>query len=142
MAPFKQQKDERHLIDWLIAGLGILLAVLLFFFVRQYRTLQREKIISARESWITNALKNHHTTNDTDVISSWMTFDYVNQLFNLPSGYLKTQISISESAYPNLTINKFSKDIRQTASSTLAAVRNAVQEYLANQSSTVNTSST
>jgi hypothetical protein len=140
--PPKKPEDERRLIDWFIAGFGVLLAVLLFFFVRQYQVLRREKIISARESWITNALKNHHGTNDTDLISSWMTFGYVNHLFNLPADYLKTQVSVADPTYPNLTINKFSREAQRNASSVVFEIQNAVRQYLANQSSTVNTSST
>ena len=124
--------NERRLIDWLIAALGILLAILLFFLVRQYQTLRRESIISARESWLTNALKNHPhlTASDASIIHSWMTFDYLNKLFNLPPEYLKTQLSVSDPAYPKLTISKFAKDIRQPASSTLAEVQNAMRQYL------------
>jgi hypothetical protein len=126
--------NERRLIDWLIAALGILLAILLFLLVRQYQVLRREQIISARESFLTNAIKNHPhlTLSDVSAIHSWMTFDYLNKLFNLPPEYLKTQLSISDPAYPKMTINKFAKDVGQPASSTLVDVQNAMRQYLTN----------
>jgi hypothetical protein len=126
--------NERRLIDWIIAALGIILAVLLFLLVRQYQTLRRESIISARESWLTNALKNHPhlTASDASVIRTWMTFDYLNKLFILPPEYLKAQLSITDPAYPKLTVGKFAKDINQSASSTLTEVQNAVGQYLTN----------
>ncbi len=140
MIPQKPE-NERHLIDWLIAALGVVLAVLLFFFVRQYQVLRREEIISARESWIADVLKNHHSISDVSIISPWMTFDYVDKLFNLPPAYLKSQLSVADPAYPNLTLGKFSKGIGQDVSSTVEEIRNAVQNYLATQPP-ANTSST
>jgi hypothetical protein len=139
----KKPNNERRFIDWIIAALGILLAILLFFLVRQYQTLRRGEIVSARESWLMNALKDHHhlTASDTDVIRSWMTFDYLNTLFDLSPGYLKNQLSISDPAYPKLTIGKFAKDIKQPASSTLMEVQSAVRQYLENLAP-ANTSST
>jgi hypothetical protein len=135
--------NERHFIDWLIAALGVLLAILLFFLVRQYQILRRESIISARESWLMNALKNHPhlMANDTGAIRSWMTFDYLNKLFNLPPDYLKTQLSVTNPAYPRLTIGTFAKDVGQPASSTLTKIQNDVRQYLANPLP-ANTSST
>jgi hypothetical protein len=132
MASPQQPTGEKHFIGWVIAGLGIVLVVLFFFLNRQYQTLRREQIVSARRSWIMNAIKNHPhlTASDAGIIRSWMTFDYLNSSFNLPATYLKTQLSISDPTYPKLTIGKFAKDTNQSASSTLGAVQNAVRQYL------------
>lgn len=143
MTSSQKPNDKRRFIDWLIAALGVVLAVLLFFLVRQYQILRRESIISARESWLMNALKNHPhlTASDVSFISSWMTFDYLNKLFNLPPEYLKIQLSISDPAYPKLIIGNFAKDAHRTASGTLEEVQNAVRQYLTNPLP-ANTSST
>jgi hypothetical protein len=143
MAPSEKPNQERRFVYWLIAGFGIVLAVLLFFFVKQYQVLRHEAIISARESWLMNAIKNHPhlTANDAGVVRSWMTFDYLNKLFNLSPTYLKIQLSISDPTYPKLTINKFAKDINRSVSETLTVVQNAVRQYLANPIP-INTSST
>jgi len=139
-------KNERRLIDWLIAFFCIALAVLLFFFVRQYQTLRRESLISARELSLMAAIKDHAhpTVSDVSAIRSWMTFDYINKLFTLPPDYLKSQLNISNSAYPKLTIGAFNKGIHANASSTLANVQDAIRQYLTNTAptSTANASST
>ncbi len=139
----EKPNGERRFLDWLIAGLGIVLAILLFFLVRQYQVLRREAILNARESWLMNAIKNHPhlTADDVSVVSAWMTFDYVNTLFNLPPDYLKAQLSVLDAAYPKLTINKFANESRASASSMLAAVQAAIRQYLA-QPVFQNTSST
>jgi len=133
MNPPQGTEKERHLIDYLIAILGILLAILLFFLVRQYEILRREQIIGARESWIMAALKNHQNPviNEVADIRAWMTFDYLNKRFDLPPDYLRDRLSISDPAYPRLTIGKFAKDLKQSASSTLTEVQNVLQQDLA-----------
>jgi len=143
MTPPQRPNGEKRLIDWLIALLGIVFAVLLFFLVRQYEILRREAVVNARESWLANAFKNHPhlTASDTNVIRSWMTFDYLNKLFDLPPEYLQTELPVPDSAYPKLTISKFAKDTHQAASSTLQEVQNVIQQYLASPVP-ANTSST
>lgn len=132
MDPVQKPKNERRLIDWLIAFFCVALAILLFFFAHQYQTLRRESLISARESWLTNALKNHEhvTANDASAIREWMTFDYINKLFGLPPAYLKDQLSISSPSYPKLTLGAYAKGTHANASSTLAGVQDAVRQYL------------
>jgi hypothetical protein len=128
----QKPKNERHLIDWVVASLGVILAVLLFFFVRQYRTLQREEFIATHRA-MTSALRNHPllVANDADTIRSWMTFDYLNGFFKMPPDYLKNQLSISDPAYPKMTINKLAKDTHQNPSSTLVEVQNTVRQFFA-----------
>jgi hypothetical protein len=140
----QKPNNERHLIDWIVATLGVVLAILLFFFVWQYRTLQREEFITTHQA-MTNALRNHPRliVNDVDTIRSWMTFDYLNGFFHMPPDYLKDQLSISDPAYPKMTINKFAKDIHQNPSSTLIEVQNTVRQFFASSSAPeANTSST
>jgi hypothetical protein len=137
MTSSQKPDGERRLIDWIIAALGIILAVLLFLLVREYQTLRHTSFINAinaRESSLTAALQDHHhlTPSDADVIRTWMTFDYLNKLFALPPDYLKTQLGVTDASYPKLTISKFARDIGQPASSTLMEVQNAVGQYLTN----------
>ena len=37
------------------------------------------------------------TINDVNRIQNWMTFDYINKVFKLPSDYLKNNLNISDS---------------------------------------------
>jgi hypothetical protein len=141
----QKPNNERHLVDWILAALGIILAILLFSLVRQYQTLRRENTPTLRQLWPINTPRNNVSRlapNNADFIRSWMTFDYVDKLFDLPPDYLKAKLSISDAAYPKITINKFAKDIRQNSSSTLVEVQNAVRQYSVSPAPVANVSST
>jgi len=40
-------------------------------------------------------------------IHTWMTFDYLNVVFKLPTDYLKNKLSITDPRYPNIIINRY-----------------------------------
>jgi hypothetical protein len=63
---------------------------------------------------------------DTELLRTWMTFDYVNQLFGLPQGYLKTVLNINDSHYPNISFSEYSESISTSSTSFLDAVRSAI----------------
>lgn len=123
--------EQRRLIDWIVAGLGVVLAVLLFFLVRQSEVLRRESMANAHLARIAAALRDPAAVaSGTAMIQSWMTFDYINRVFALPPDYLKTDLSVADARYPRLTVGEFAEDDRASASSTLINVQNAVRDYL------------
>jgi hypothetical protein len=132
MTPSGRPKNERDVIDWIVAGLGVVLAILLFFLFRQSEVLRRETIAKDRLARISASVQDQNAAmaESAGTIQSWMTFDYVNRIFALPPDYLKEKMSISDTRYPRLTIGEFSEDDRHGASSTLTDVRTAVRDYL------------
>jgi hypothetical protein len=122
-------------IKYAIIFLAIVMVVLFVFFVRQYIALRRANVVSARESWLSAAIKNHGpaTVNDVNFIRSWMTFDYINKLFNIPSDYLKTHFSIMDGRYPNLSISEYAGDGHLNKNAVTGEVINAIRDYLTNQ---------
>lgn len=48
-------------------------------------------------------------TQDLSYISAWMTFDYLNKVFNLPFSYLKDSLFIQDQKYPFITIKQYVK---------------------------------
>jgi hypothetical protein len=44
-----------------------------------------------------------------DSIQLWMTFDYINVVFKLPSGYMKDILGISDAQYPNIRLDTYSR---------------------------------
>src|SRR4051812_12432281 len=41
------------------------------------------------------------TAQDVQLIQPWMTFDYIDVVFNVPPDYLKTKLSITDPHYPH-----------------------------------------
>jgi hypothetical protein len=70
---------------------------------------------------------------DSDLIRSWMTFDYINQLFGLPANYLKTGLKISDSRYPNLALSEYSESLSTSSAAFLNTVRQAVLDSTTTQ---------
>ena len=63
-------------------------------------------------------------------ISSWMTFDYINKVFNLPPTYLKQTLQINNTKYPVLTIAQYAKKAKINLSLLIINIQNAVRIYL------------
>lgn len=64
-----------------------------------------------------------------DQIQNWMTFRYINMLFNLPSDYLRTNLNISNNHYPNLTISSWAAQAKVNSTDALAKTIAAVKAY-------------
>jgi len=52
----------------------------------------------------------------SDQIQAWMTFSYINYIFNLPPNYLLGALNIKDNRYPNLGINQYAKEKNLTTS--------------------------
>jgi hypothetical protein len=124
-----------RIVPWLkyiILGLAVLLAILVFFFVRNYFELRRSQIITGREFWTSAFIKSHGPLSAADVglISPWMTFDYINKTFLLPASYLQTSLSISDPHYPQVSLGGYAKSHHLDAATLTAQAQSAVRNYL------------
>ena len=120
-------------IEYAIIVLAIVLAVLVISFVLNYEKVHREALIEQRESWL-SMLVAHRGTPTADEISfvrSWMTFDYINRLFQIPPQYLEIQLSITDPGYPKITIEEYAEHIHTSAASVMSSVTTALQAYFA-----------
>lgn len=68
--------------------------------------------------------------NDINTVQSWMTFDYVNKVFKLPSDYLKNILGVSDSSYPYETIGHYARSKKEKFSVVLTQVQEALHNYL------------
>ena len=66
---------------------------------------------------------------EDDLVRSWMTFDYINQLFGLPQNYLKSALFISDTRYPKLSLSEFEESVSTTSVALLQNVREAISSY-------------
>jgi len=111
--------------------LGVILVVLAVLLYLQYRTLRHEQFLSARQHWFDVFIRHHGPLlpQDADLIRPWMTFDYINKIFNLPPGYLQSRLAITDPRYPKLSISGLVKDDQGNGAAILDAVVSAVRNY-------------
>lgn len=67
---------------------------------------------------------------DISRISSWMTFDYINNLFNLPQTYLEQTLNIQDYRYPFLTVGQYAKRKKVPVDTLIENIKTSVREYL------------
>ena len=126
--PFSEHKFVRYVV----VGLVVALIVLVGFLLYQYSGLRRASLINARELRLSNFLHNHGpiTPSEEAFIRSWMTFDYINTLFNLPPDYLKAQLSISDTRYPKISVGSYVNGNHLVLATFMGELDAAITNYL------------
>lgn len=70
-----------------------------------------------------------------DAIQSWMTFQYINFSFGLPSNYLKDILQITDPKYPKISIAKFARKNNQIELEFIQKIQEAVRTWKAKKES-------
>jgi len=112
-------------IQWFF--LAVLVAVLaagLYYFVGKFESLRLRGYMRAHFRRQITAQKI-----TPDQISGWMTFRYVNLEFNLPPSYLQGALKITNTRYPNLSLDSVAKQQKISSASLTAKTVNAVKSY-------------
>lgn len=123
----------RKIIEYLIIFAAVILIVLIIVFVLNYLSLRRADFINQRELRFNNFLRNRGplTASDVGIISSWMTFDYINKIFNIPADYLKNRLAISDGRYPRISLKTYAREKNSDVVDVLTEVRTALYGRLA-----------
>ncbi len=77
------------------------------------------------------------SSHDIAYVSSWMTFDYINQLFNLPEKYLSQEMNIVDPKYPFLTLAQYARKTNGNQGLLILSTEDAIKRYMNNASSTM-----
>lgn len=114
-----------------VAILGVLLALAVLLIIRQGVILRRAHLMDQRAA-LSGFVAKHGplTADETGVIGPWMTFDYVNALFDLPPDFLKTTFRIQDPSYPKLTLARYASTEGYQESEFMDSLRAAVANYL------------
>ncbi len=67
-------------------------------------------------------------------VESWMTFNYLNRLFNLAPEYLQTRLVIQDERYPNISIQQYAVSHDIDPAAFLLSVRAAIASTTDSQS--------
>ncbi len=111
----------KKLKKWQVVVILGLFAVIVIFCaktIHEYRGLHKEGLS------IRKMTKSHSSD-----IRPWMTFEYVNTVFNIPSSFLEKSLAIDDTRYPKLVISNFAKDRKVSEKEVISQIRNAVREY-------------
>ncbi len=70
---------------------------------------------------------NHRVTIDT--IQPWMTFNYLNVVFNMPASYLQNGLGIIDPSYPNIRIDTYIKRHKLNSTVFFTGVKQVITSY-------------
>lgn len=62
-------------------------------------------------------------------IEAWMTFSYINTVFDLPSDYLEKVLGVREDNYPYISIARFARRHHLASDQFLFFIQNVVADY-------------
>jgi len=118
-------------VNWaraIIVSLIIVLAAVLLWFASDVNSLYRQGVVRPA---ISRAGRKMHTkpTISADQIQSWMTFRYIDYVFNLPSAYLPTNLNISDPKYLNSTLEEYAEKNNIKDTIFVQSVRDSVKVY-------------
>lgn len=112
----------------------ILLAIFSVLFVRNIISAHRAGVFAAHRPISDLLLKNKatHTTSvkDVEYIDTWMTFKYINFIFNIPESYLKDTLQIDDVRYPNLPVGRYTKAKKLESVLYISKIKDAVKNYI------------
>lgn len=119
------EKKLQLIAQSIIVILVIVLGILGFFLIQQYQEIKQLDIVTTHPfSQPIAPIKK------VSLIETWMTFDYINHSFNLPANYLQTNLDIKNIYYPRVIIGHYAKSIGINPETFTSSVRQAVQQYL------------
>ncbi len=132
----KNKQHQTHPLTWVFTGLAALFVLAVFLFTQHVRHMQHmgefhpgrthRPYFAEGVGTSTPRAPGQFTPED---IRSWMTFAFVDQALGLPPDYLKVQLHISDSAYPNISIRKAAGEQSVAPDAFLATLLSAVRSY-------------
>ncbi len=120
---------QKIIVAVILCIIGLLM-VEAYLIVRDERSLYRNQFHMWRGFY---AMGQRHPLgiSDVDSVRTWMTFTYINKVFNLPSEYLKGALSITDSKYPHITIGGVAHEHKELSTVFLEKLKKAIREYFA-----------
>jgi hypothetical protein len=104
------------------------------FLIHNIQLAHKEGVFQSHTSISDLLLKNKQTNKtsiqDIEYIDIWMTFGYINFIFNLPENYLKEVLHIDNTHYPNFPIGRYIKDKKLDKDTFIQELKDRVREYI------------
>jgi hypothetical protein len=108
--------------------LAIVCVASVVWFVYGYRELSQEGAL--QPAYTREGQGRVYHAMDVNDIQSWMTFNYINVVFKMPSSYMKNALGITDPAYPNIRIDTYAKKHNISLPAFMIGVRQGITSYL------------
>ncbi|MDP2103520.1 MAG: hypothetical protein Q8K26_01200 [Candidatus Gracilibacteria bacterium] len=99
---------------FIVVLIMVLLITFSVFLVHNIEMAKKSGVFTQRKSvyemLIDHKKLNQTTVADIEYIDTWMTFQYINFVFNIPEDYLRDTFRIEDVRYPNMTLGRYVKD--------------------------------
>lgn len=129
--PLKKASSlESFLIIAAIALLMVFSSLLIRSVQLAHKTGVFEKHTPISELLLKNKETNRTSVADVDYIDVWMTFQYINFVFDIPENYLKDTFRIEDPHYPNLPIGRYVRSRNLDKNVLLEEIKGKVREYM------------
>jgi hypothetical protein len=116
----------RSIAEWIILVILVaILAISLYYFVLNFESLRQGGLMRVR-------IRRQAAMQKIapDQIRGWMTFRYLNLVFNMPQGYLQQSLNIKDSSYPNLSIDALAKQQKLSSTEVLTKTSSAIIVFI------------
>jgi hypothetical protein len=121
---------KKHVPTVAIIVLLVVLVALLYSFISSFRfDYQHGELHPAYYYHDRSLIPIQGAQQSAESIQSWMTFDYINVVFKLPSAYLKSAFTITDAKYPNIRIDRYAKENHINLSEFVQRIRESVALY-------------
>lgn len=118
----------------IILLVGALLITFSIFLIHNIRQAEKSGVFighkSVYEILIDRKKLNQTTVADIEYIDTWMTFQYINFIFNIPEPYLRDILHITDARYPNMTLGRYVKNKNLDKTKFIEDMKKIVKEYV------------
>ena len=120
---------HKRLIIFITAVLVIVLIILCIVLAREYSKVAPGRIINRDRFSHFNREHIILGPGDTQVITSWMTFEYINHIFSLPPEYLRNTLLLQDIRYPRISLMQYAQLNHMSPDTFTVQVQTAVKNY-------------
>lgn len=116
----------------IVVSLALFFLISLIWFTSTFKQLYRTGNLEVDYSITGHPTRLHRPITISD-IKIWMTFDYLNVIFKLDPLYLKNTLAITNSKYPNISIEAYARRNRINPQVLLHNIEQAIINYPQNK---------
>ena len=114
----------------ILGALVVVFLSLCFLFEREYSRLYRLELVGQHHFFTSALSRRPLTSSDVGMIQVWMTFEYINVTFNIPKSFLESNLNITDTRYPQVSLSRYARGQKSDPNVVLTQVQNAVRGFL------------